>query len=313
MKSIWLTLAAITCVAGAFAQPKQDKEAIKGMCGCFKINFDYKETFATDTAYEFRDSYHTSAPAEWAFVAEETDDRIVIQHLLVIQDSIVIKHWRQDWIYQANEHHHYYKDNTWKYSKTPAQEVKGQWTQNVYQVDDSPRYAGSATWVHVDGKHYWESTTDAPLPRREYSKRSDYNVMERTNRHIMTDYGWLHEQNNRKIVRSEEGDKVLVEERGLNKYVKIEDAKCQAAIDWWNEHEAYWKLVRDSWDEIYAKGDDLKITKKVNNKMLWQALFALGKEESANVTTDAPAVRKKINNVINTYLVQEDKADAGTY
>jgi len=129
----------------------------------------------------------------------------------------------------------------------------------------------------------------------------------------MTDYGWLHEQNNRKIVRSEEGDKVLVEERGLNKYVKIEDAKCQAAIDWWNEHEAYWKLVRDSWDESYAKGDDLKITKKVNNKMLWQALFALGKEESANVTTDAPAVRKKINNVINTYLVQEDKADAGTY
>ena len=48
-------------------------------------------------------------------------------------------------------------------------DVKKQWTQKVYQVDDSPRYSGSATWVHVDGKRYWQNKTGAPLPRREYS------------------------------------------------------------------------------------------------------------------------------------------------
>ena len=29
----------------------------------------------------------------------------------------------------------------------------------IFQVDDSPRYEGTASWVHVDGKSYWENTT----------------------------------------------------------------------------------------------------------------------------------------------------------
>ena len=69
----------------------------------------------------------------------------------------------------------------WGYRKlSKALAAKGTWTQKVFQVDDSPRYEGYATWVHVDGRHYWDSQTDGPLPRREYSKRSDYNVSKKT-------------------------------------------------------------------------------------------------------------------------------------
>ena len=35
-----------------------------------------------------------------------------------------------------------------KYSPR-KKDVRGQWTQKVYQVDDSPRYEGSSTWVHL--------------------------------------------------------------------------------------------------------------------------------------------------------------------
>ena len=102
-----------------------------------------------------------------------------IQHLLVVgppDQQMVIKHWRQDWIYENTNFYMFNGDNQWQFVNKPKSEVKGQWTQKVYQVDDSPRYQGSASWVHVDGKSYWENITSAPLPRREYTKRSDYNV-----------------------------------------------------------------------------------------------------------------------------------------
>ena len=117
--------------------------------------------------------------------------------------------------------------NQWTYTKKPKSEVKGQWTQKVFQVDDSPRYEGSATWVHVDGKSYWENTTTAPLPRREYTQRSDYNVTMRGNRHEITDFGWIHDQDNEKIVRKEGAeDVVIAKEKGYNVYKKVDDSKC---------------------------------------------------------------------------------------
>ena len=106
-----------------------------------------------------------------------------IYYKLALLIPYIVKHWRQDWLFQNTDFYSYNGDNQWKYVTKSKDEVKGQWTQKVYQVDDSPRYEGSATWVHVDGKSYWENTTDAPLPRREYTKRSDYNITVRGNRH----------------------------------------------------------------------------------------------------------------------------------
>ena len=34
--------------------------------------------------------------------------------------------------------------------------------------------------AHVDGKSYWENTSHAPLPRREYTKRDDDIISEPT-------------------------------------------------------------------------------------------------------------------------------------
>ena len=53
---------------------------------------------------------------------------------------MIIKHWRQDWLYENTNLYEFYKDNTWKFNQLKAKDVKGQWTQKVYQVDDSPRW-----------------------------------------------------------------------------------------------------------------------------------------------------------------------------
>ena len=99
--------------------------------------------------------------------------------------------------------------------------------------------------VHVDGKSYWESTTSAPLPRREYSKRKDYNVTIRGNRHEITKTGWVHDQNNMKVIReSGKADIILAHEKGFNNYMRVNDDKCKAASEWWTK-QIKWEIVRN--------------------------------------------------------------------
>ena len=171
----------------------------------------------------------------------------------------------------------YDHDNKWSYQEKKSKEdVKNQWTQKVYQVDDSPRYEGSGTWVHVDGKSYWENTTDAPLPRREYTQRSDYNVTIRSNRHEIAAEGWIHDQDNKKIVREDGADDILLaKEKGYNTYDRVENSKCQAGIDWWKTNEAFWSNARDVWGDIYGTGKDIELDADADAKHIYDVLFGM--------------------------------------
>ena len=257
------------------AQKKQDIEAIKEMCGCFEIDFKFSETFqfSNDSNYSKSKNYNAKA-LEYAMLIKDEKDHISIQHLLVMGDY-VIKHWRQDWIYQNKDFLKYDGNTNWKYMSKTKKDVKGQWTQKVFQVDDSPRYEGSATWVHVDGKSYWENSSYAPLPRREYTKRNDYNIMIRGNRHEITKYGWLHDQDNFKVVKDLESDSevIIASEKGLNKYTKVDESKCNEAKKWWDENNQKWLFVLNKWNSIYSKKDDISLRQTVENKPLFSFLF----------------------------------------
>ena len=257
------------------AQKKQDNEAIKEMCGCFEIDFKFSETFqySNDSNYSKSKNYNAKA-LEYAKLIKDEKGHISIQHLLVMGDY-VIKHWRQDWIYQNKDLLKYDGNNNWKYISKNKKDVKGQWTQKVFQVDDSPRYEGSATWVHADGKSYWENSSYAPLPRREYTKRDDYNVMIRGNRHEITKYGWVHDQDNFKVVRDSESNSevIIASEKGLNTYTRVDESKCKEAINWWDENNEKWSLVLEKWNSIYSKKDDISLRRSVENKPLFSFLF----------------------------------------
>ena len=264
--------------ATAQSKKEQDQAAIKKMCGCYEVTFNFAETFnySQDSLYK-PSKTKIDKGLEWAQLVEDTDNKISIQHLLQVgspEQPYIVKHWRQDWLFQNKDFYMFDGDNKWNFETKTEDEVEGQWTQKVYQVDDSPRYEGSATWVHVDGKSFWENTTTAPLPRREYTKRSDYNVTLRGNRHEITEYGWLHDQDNAKIIRQEgKEDITLAKEKGYNTYVKVEDSRCQGAINWWKEHDKKWATVRAKWSEVYNRNKDLHLEDKVDNKVLFKHLF----------------------------------------
>ncbi|MFD0990304.1 DUF6607 family protein [Mariniflexile jejuense] len=268
-------------------QKKQDQNAIKNMCGCYEVGFNFAETFqySKDSTYLPSKTKHEEG-LEWVQLVEDTDNKIVMQHLLIVgppNNKMIVKHWRQDWEYQNTNLYEFDHDNKWKYVSLPIEKVKGQWTQKVFQVDDSPRYEGSATWVHVDGKSYWESTTDAPLPRREYTTRSDYNVTVRTNRHEIVKNGWIHDQDNDKVIREDgKADVLLAKEKGYNTYVKVDDSKCKAAQDYWKANQAKWAIVRAKWNDIFARHKDLALEEKVDNKDLFKYLFDEEKYKTAS-------------------------------
>ena len=290
----FLLLIILFSLSNTNAQKKKDIEAIKEMCGCFEIDFNFAETFqySNDSNYKKSNNYNSKA-LEYAKLIKDEKGHISIQHLLVM-GSYVIKHWRQDWIYENEDLLKYDSDNTWKKISKTKKEVKGQWTQKVFQVDDSPRYEGTSSWVHIDGKSFWENTSYAPLPRREYTKRNDYNIMIRGNRHEIVNYGWIHDQDNKKVIRDNKQNKEykIAAEKGFNKYVKVDDSKCIEAAEWWNENSKKWAFVREKWNSIYSKNKTLSLEKSIDKKPLYSYLF------DENVTK-----KDEIGSIIDRFVI----------
>jgi len=296
MKTVFFLMALLFSLS-AQGQSEEDRQAIKSMCGCFEVKFNFAETFShpRDTPYVASKTSHQKA-LEWVELIEETPNKISLQHLLLVSSGAIVKHWRQDWRYENTEFYDYNGFNDWNYLiKTPEQ-VKGQWTQWVFEVDDIPRYSGSSTWVHVDGRQYWSNTTHAPLPRREYTKRQDYNITKRTNVHEITPFGWIHNQDNDKIIRDPNGEEyLLASEKGYNTYTKVDDSRCLRAREWWQENVDFWAKVRNRWEEEFAKKQYLQLAKGVEGKPLFLHLREL----------DNTAPQEEINLIIDKFVISK--------
>ena len=307
MKKITGITALLISSMAAIAQPAPGKESISKLCGCFEVEFKYAETFSPDPHYQYHERDEINGGVELAIPIEVTDTKIVIQHLLVITDSMIVKHWREEWTYENPVLWVYKGDRTWVRTIVPVEQVKGKWTQTVWEVADEPRYQGFSQFVNLDGKIIWQNTTDAPLPRREYSTRSDYNVLKRTNRLNITDSGYIHEQDNEKIIRSGVVDKLLVQEKGINSYKRIADAACNAGKIYWEKNKIFWGKVRQFWADYISTQTTISLQSKVNGKLLHEYLLDLAKEYAAKKISDAD-IDGKIKANIAMFIGHDGKA-----
>jgi len=310
MKKVIVALAALFVAHAIQAQTGQ--QIINKLCGCFEVDFKYAETFSPDPDYKYHSREETGGTAELALPIEITDKKIVIQHLLVVGANTVVKHWREEWIYENPVIWKYKGNRVWVKETISAEEVKGKWTQTVWEVADEPRYQGFSQFVNLDGKIIWQNTTDAPLPRREYSVRNDYNILKRTNRLNITDSGYLHEQDNQKIIRSNGTDRLLVEEKGYNIYKRIPEKECAVAKEYWEKNAGYWGRVRKIWEDYIATHNSISLKNKIDDKMLHEYLMVLGKEYVAKKITDAE-IDSRITAEINRFIGQDEKATAATH
>ena len=211
-------------------------------------------------------------------------------HLLYVAENVVIKHWRQDWIYENREFLSLTKDHEWKKVLISEEKAKGTWTQKVYQVDDCPRYEGYGTWVHVDGRHFWESQADAALPRREITIRNDYNLLRRFSHIEIFDNGdWMIEQDNQKILRSEDGknEKLICHEKGMETFT-AQNYDASFAENWWEQKKGFWGIVKDNWMNFISENQEIKITE---DEKLYTAMFGLAEQFTADKFDESAATK----------------------
>jgi len=252
------------------------------MQGEYAVQFDFQETVRIAEGYAAHPAYRSRA-FEAVIVIEESPTRIVLQHLLVHRGHVT-KHWRQEWLFEAPRRWEFAADRVWRWRDVPADLVAGGWTQCVYEVSDAPRYCGTGRWVHENGVSSQLSTWTSdrswrPLPRREYSQRSDYNVLMAVNRHTVVPGGWTHEQDNTKALRDGSGrvTALLAREVGFNDYrraSKSDAVDFTPAYDYWQRTAGYWARVRAQWTARLADPAGVRLLGGVDGMALIEPLFA---------------------------------------
>lgn len=290
---------------------ERDRAAILAMAGGYKVDFNFLETVGFGPDFKRDRPYH-SWGTEYVYIIEDTSEFISLQHLMVmyfkqddggISEPFVMKHWRQDWTYQDSSMLEYKHNNTWVTRKIDESDVKGKWSQAVFQVDDSPRYESDGQWTHNASFSTWISaTTRRPLPRREYSVRKDYDVLEGFNRHTITRYGWVQEEENWKLsldgsAQPDAENPYLSKEEGVARYQLTEDVDFTPGDLYMQKTGKFWKAVRAEWESIIRKNKELSLKKTVDGRPLFMSLFSIADEEHGSED-----VRTKVQTIISKYV-----------
>lgn len=127
-----------------------DRRAILSMLGEYQVAFNFHETAVLKSGYVRKDPKH-SGGFEVVVLADDSNSRISMQHILVGASGMKIKHWRQEWVYETSSHWVYVGNQRFDIHNRKPASVPGTWTQLVYEVNDGPRYAGSGRWNHRYG------------------------------------------------------------------------------------------------------------------------------------------------------------------
>jgi hypothetical protein len=295
---------------------ERDRRAILAMAGEYRTSFDFIETVGFTPGFEPGQPYQSWA-TERIDIIEDAGERITLQHIIVmsyvdadgsVQGPVVQKHWRQDWIYEDTSIHAYSGHGSWTETEFPAEEVTGRWSQAVYQVDDSPRYEALGDWVHRGNYSAWTSDeTWRPLPRRESSVRDDYHVLVGTNRHTITPSGWVHEEENLKVVLDASGEiaadqPILARELGVNRYEQVVDFDFSARDDYWNATAGFWADVREAWASVYAESERFELVTPADEPPLFMPMFIYAAGLEAGQAYDPAEGRAFISETLARYL-----------
>jgi len=288
---------------------ERDRRAILAMAGSYRVTFDFLEVtpFTTDAK---RERPYQSWGTERVYVDRDDGRFISLSHILVMRvvqkdgslsEPLVTKHWRQDWRYEPTEIVEYRGLERWERHPLKRKEVAGEWSQTVFQVDESPRYASVGRWQHSTSFSSWISgDTWRPLPRREWSVRRDYQVLIGTNRHTIIPTGWIQEENNLKGVlddtRALAVDKPYVaREYGVARYERLQAPDFGAADEYYERTRKFWDDVRAAWATDFRKQPVITLRAPVDQSGLFVPLFEQAEKIASgeHVENDNPQVIQK--------------------
>jgi hypothetical protein len=296
-------------MAARECDPARDRAAILQMAGNFQVEFTFDETVSLSEGYTLRAPYRAKG-SEQVLVLEDGPGRISLQHILVVEREgrrEPLKHWRQDWVFEDTELIEFRGHQSWERRTLSPAQARCTWSQAVFEVDDGPRYEGSGRWTHERGLSSWQSEeTWRPLPRREYTKRSDYDVLVGTNRHALTPTGWVHEQDSLKVVLGA-SPHALARERAANLYTRQVDPQgLPEASTYWKETHGFWSSVREEWQALFQAHPRFTTTERVGGEARSKQIFELAKayrgSHGEGNAEAPPEVRQQIRSILNQFF-----------
>jgi hypothetical protein len=286
---------------------ERDRRAILAMAGPYRVSFDFLEVVRFDPALK-PDAPYQSWGTEYVFVAEDRPDFVALQHILVmrvvgVSEPMVVRHWRQEWRYEATSLLAYEGANTWARRPVAGTDRRQAWTQTVLQVDDSPRYAAAGRWQHTGSMSTWISDeTWRPLPRREFSVRKDYDVLVGTNRHTVLPGGWVQEENNLKF--SVPRGKALAREYGVARYERIRDYDFGPGETYYSRTEPFWAEVRAAWRELEERAGRFTMRAPADQGQLFIPFFEYADKLAAGAPFDRDDARAFVRRTLQERYLQ---------
>ncbi len=276
---------------------EQDRQAILAQVGDYRVRFDMRETVGLQADYQPLEPKR-SGGTEIVRIVYDTGDRISLQHILVMYhqgQTILVKHWRQDWAYQPETVLTYAGPNQWTLTPVSAEERRGAWSQTVWQTDDSPRYGGVGRWSYDNGMTVWTSgPTWRPLARRDAVRNPVYDRYLGTNRHVIRPGGWVHIQDNVKMTgRNGGGPQAVVQEDVVNTYDASTAFEPKPGDDYWAATKDYWAEVRAAWDAVIAREGGVHVQEVAETGAVTSApLMDLADQINAGTLTTQAAVER---------------------
>jgi hypothetical protein len=274
--------------APGLSAQERDRRAILAMAGTYRVSFDFLEVASYVPPPRPLGPYQ-SWGTEKVYVDKDEPGFVSLVHILEmrlldkdgkVSEPMVVKHWRQDWTYEPAAIVEYQGRDRWQRRPVADAERRGAWSQAVYQVDESPRYAGVGRWQHSASFSTWlSSETLRPLPRREWSVRDDYHALQGTNRHTVAPAGWTQEENNLKAVLTAQRDAdaaqpYLGREYGMARYERLRDADFAAADRYYERTRGFWDRVRSGWAAAFDQQGVVTLRGPVDKLGLYKPLFA---------------------------------------
>jgi hypothetical protein len=258
-----MLLALAAGASSAAADPALDRglSAIRGLTGCFLVDYSFVEVESFRPGYErdprVYDVNRDKSVKEWITAEMLSPSRIRLQRVLFAADlagqirtDSLLGHQSEDWEHGAPFLYEFVRPHVWQVRDLRA--TPGLWTRRITNLDDGLRYQCAAGWASGRGYPEWACANYAPIPGRETRDmgRRDYQALQRDTRIVSYGTSWLERQDNVKTIDSGGSRIPLARELGKTWYVRLPDAECAAGEAFARARRPFWTLRREVWDSV---------------------------------------------------------------
>ena len=91
----------------------------------------------------------------------------------------------------------------------------------------------------------------------------------------------------------------------MNRYQRISDQPLEnAAIEYWQNTAAYWRIVRQQWQAIMAGKQSLQIEKKINQQFLFEKHFSQAQKFSSAKDPSLKEIELIVRKTLQQHVTQ---------